>query len=363
MHILCTADIHIGQQSYSTLNPQTGLNSRIEYTLQIFDDMIDYAIKNCDMFIFAGDMFKNNLPSPTLQDEVYKRIKKLSDHKIQTIMIDGNHDVSKLHTTKSSLKAIETFDLPYIKHTKFLDKFTYNNIHFVMLPTYTNKEELQNIVDNICEPSILIGHFTVLGAKLNDWLVETNEANVSIETFTNNPNIKAVILGHLHKHQILNVNPLILYTGSPDRIDFTEEMDNKGFVVIDTDDYSYNFVHNNAQKFYTIREDITHIDVNIDDYLIQNIIANANNINNAIVRLIIKLNTNQVIDEQALYNAINQYNPTYILSIQKNYTTKKYTRNTNINVGVDINQAIEIYYKDKEREKERIALAKTIVND
>lgn len=362
MKILCTADIHIGQQAYSTLNPNTGLNTRVEHTLRIFDGMIDYAINNCDMFIFAGDMFKNNLPSPTLQDEVYKRIKKLSDNKIQTIIIDGNHDVSKLQTTKSSMKAFETFDLPYIKHSKFLEKFTYNGVNFVLLPTYTDKEELNEICQNIDKESILIGHFTVLGAKLNDWLVEMNEANVSKEVFTANPNIKALILGHLHKYQILNENPLIFYTGSPDRIDFTEETDKKGFVVIDTDGYSYEFVENDAQKFCTIKEDVCN-ENNVDDFIIHHIDLYKDLIDKAVVRLIVKLNADQEIDEKLIYKHINQYNPNYIVTIQKQYTSKKYVRDTNITSDLDINKAIEIYFKGQEREKERITIAKQLVSD
>lgn len=361
MRILCTADIHIGQQAYSTLNPQTGLNTRVTHTLKIFDNMIDYAINNCDMFIFAGDMFKNNLPSPTLQDEVYKRIKRLSDNKIQTIIIDGNHDVSKLQTTKSSMKAFETFELPYIKHSKFLEEFTYKNTNFVLLPTYTNKEELQDIVDDINKPSILIGHFTVLGAKLNDWLVEMNEANVSKEVFTVNPNIKALILGHLHKHQILNEKPLIFYTGSPDRIDFTEETDKKGFVVLDTDDYSYEFVENDAQKFCTIRIDISN-ESNIQQFITDTIDNYNELIDKAVVRLIVKLDTKQEINEKEIYAYINKYNPNYIVNIQKNYISKKYIRSTTISTDMDINKMIEVYFNKQDRAKERIELAKQIVN-
>lgn len=360
MKILCTADIHIGQQTYSHLNPQTGLNTRVEYSLNILDNMIEYAIKNCDMFIFAGDMFKNNIPSPTIQNEVYKRIKRLSDSKIKTIIIDGNHDVSNLNTTKSSLKAIETFELPYITHNRFLHTETINNLDFVMLPTYTDKEELKNIVDNITKPSVLIGHFTVLGAALNSWLVDMNEANVSIETFMN-PNVKAVILGHLHKFQVLNQNPLIFYTGSPDRIDFTEENDNKGFVVIDTDNFDYEFIENNAQKFCTIKIDINNIE-DYNDYILINIDKYKDNIYNAVTRCIISLNSIQNIDENEIYKYIKQYNPTYILSIQKQYINKKYERNSDISVELDMNKTIELFYKNKDREQERINLAKNIAS-
>ena len=44
MKILCTADIHIGQQAYGKIDPKTGLNTRTLHGLNVFDDMINYAI-------------------------------------------------------------------------------------------------------------------------------------------------------------------------------------------------------------------------------------------------------------------------------------------------------------------------------
>ena len=43
MKILCTADIHIGQQAYGKIDPKTGLNTRTLHGLNVFDDMINYA--------------------------------------------------------------------------------------------------------------------------------------------------------------------------------------------------------------------------------------------------------------------------------------------------------------------------------
>lgn len=358
MKILCTADIHIGQTSYGHIDPSNNLNTRTIHTLNVLDDMIQYAIDNCEMFIFAGDMFKNNLPSPTLQDEVYKRIKKLNDNKIHTILLDGNHDVSRLETSKSSLKAFDTFKLSYIHHSKFYKEIDINNINFVMLPTYTTREEIQKTLKDFNKPTILIGHFTLLGAALNDWLIDTNEANISTDDL-NKANVKAVILGHLHRHQILNTNPLMLYTGSPTRIDFTEEEQEKGFVVLDTSDYSYQFIQTNSEQFKTIRIDISELEEGIDvnDYIYQQL--NKVDVKDKITRVILTLTTTQIIDEKLIYKTLSDAKS--LANIQKKYINKKYTRNSNITNDLTISKSIEVYYKDKERSKERIKLAKEIL--
>ena len=41
-----------------------------------------------------------------------------------------------------------------------------------------------------------------------------------------------VALGHVHRHQVLCEQPLIVYPGSIERVDFSEEKEDKGFVLV-----------------------------------------------------------------------------------------------------------------------------------
>jgi exonuclease SbcD len=371
LKVLCTADIHIGQQAYSKIDITTGLNTRVLHGLKVLDEMIDYAINNdVEVFAFAGDFYKNNLPSPTIQNEVNKRIKRLSDNNILSFILDGNHDVSKLESAKSALKTFSTLNISNIIHSKFLNEYIYtakNNkkYKFVMLPTYATKEELEDIINNIdyTYPTIFIGHLTIRGALLNDWLIEDKEEYIDKDIF-NRDNVIAVILGHLHKYQILDNSPLMFYTGSPDRIDFGEEKQEKGFVVLDIDEkVDYTFIPNNAEKFKTIKINIRDIEDNIEEYIKDEITLQQKNINDSITRIIIDMNTDQVFDDKNIYEYINQYSPKYILNIQKNYNTKKHQRNSNITSDLSIDKALELFYENKNRSAERIILGKQICNE
>ena len=48
------------------------------------------------------------------------------------------------------------------------------------------------------------------------------------------PGVDYVALGHIHKHQVLHyASPPVVYAGSIDRIDFGEEQEDKGWVLVD----------------------------------------------------------------------------------------------------------------------------------
>jgi exonuclease SbcD len=59
------------------------------------------------------------------------------------------------------------------------------------------------------------------------------EPQVSFSALTD-PAFDYVALGHVHRHQDLNPNgqPHVVYCGSPDRIDFGEKDEPKGFVLV-----------------------------------------------------------------------------------------------------------------------------------
>lgn len=368
MKLICTADIHIGQQAYGKIDSKTGLNTRTLHGLHILDEMIDYAIDNdIEVFVFSGDMYKNNLPSPTIQNEVNKRIKRLSDNGIFTFILDGNHDVSRLDSSKSAMKTFSTLNIPNIIHDKFLNKYIYqskdgNKYQFIMLPTYSTKEELIDIINNVdySLPTIFIGHLTIRGALLNDWLIEEKEEYIDKDIF-NNKNIKAVILGHLHRHQVLSEDPLIFYTGSPDRIDFGEEKQKKGFIFLEIcDKINYKFIENDAEKFCTIKINIRDLNEDYNDYIYNEIENNKDRIENSITRIIIDMNVDQILNDKKIYQLINSFNAKYILNIQKNYNAKKHIRNSQITNELSIEKSLELYFENKTRAKERILLGKEI---
>src|SRR5258708_32143065 len=95
MKLLHFADAHIDMANYGRHDPETGLPLRVLDFLKSLDTIVDAAIfEKVDMVIFAGDAYKDRSPAPTFQREWGRRIMRLSQAKIPTLLLIGNHDIS-----------------------------------------------------------------------------------------------------------------------------------------------------------------------------------------------------------------------------------------------------------------------------
>ena len=94
IRMLHLADLHIGMENYGRIDPATGIHGRVLDFLRCFDEVIEYGLAHdVDLVIFAGDAFKTRDPSPTYQREFARRIKRLSNAGVPTILLVGNHDL------------------------------------------------------------------------------------------------------------------------------------------------------------------------------------------------------------------------------------------------------------------------------
>ena len=375
MKICCIADLHVGIKSYSQIDPETHLYSREIEILNTFRYIVQQCIEqHIPILIIAGDVFHTSKPNPNLQDEVNKILYFASSHNLYILILDGNHDKPKLNNSVSVLKSTDTFHIPNIIHTsQFLDKeININNdiCRFIFLPTYTDNNQIKELLDqnlyinnDYSNPIIVIGHFTTQGAQLNDWLISENEEHIDIHLFDNR-NINFVVLGHLHKTQILKEkDPIIFYTGSLQRTDFNEENQEKGYYIIDSLTNDYIFYPIITQKFYTIN-----IKINNDLSVLEQIYSSINQekIKDAIVRVIIEVNEDlqlSIEEENQLKDYLLNLGAYNIISIKQKLITTKKTRNVDFNELLSLDKALEIFYKDQTRGNERIKLGKQIIKD
>jgi DNA repair protein SbcD/Mre11 len=289
INVLHFADIHIGMENYGHIDSSTGINSRVLDFLRRFDEVIDYGLSHdVDLIIFAGDAFKTRDPSPTLQREFARRVKRFVDAQVPVVMLVGNHDLPAMEKKASSIDIYRTLGVPNViigweealhmidtKHGKVQVATAPYPMRNRLLAQAEHRgksieeldKSLQEIVgENIRAmaeqldpevPSILTGHFTVSGATYgSERSVMIGRDVAVLKSVLSDGPWDYVALGHIHKHQDLNAAryPAMVYPGSLERIDFGEEKEAKGFCWIELEkgNTTWQFVEVNARPFVTI---------------------------------------------------------------------------------------------------------------
>ena len=393
MRILHFGDVHIGVENYGHIDPETGLSTRLGDFLSTFDEVVSYAtLNNIDLVLFCGDAYKNRDPSQTHQREFAKRIARLSDEGIPTFLLVGNHDMPHTLSRATALEIFRTLDvrnvytgdtlktylvdtkdgpiqivgLPWIRRSEFLTRddtrgLTTHQVSEKIQKTLANavRSHADNLDKNI--PAIFAGHVTVSGSVTSsEKSMMLGNDHVLLKSDVALPEFDYVALGHIHRHQILNQNPYVVYSGSLQRVDFGEQNDQKGFCIIDIDPkkplgerlQEFEFKPVGARNFSTISVDIEVGDTDPTTTVI-NTIAN-NPIENNIVRVMINIpgELEQFLREADIRNALKKAHYVSSISIRANIETRMrlghdYTENIS-----PIN-ALKLYLDSRSVPKER----------
>ncbi len=266
MRLLHFADAHIDMANYGRHDPETGLPLRVLDFLKSLDEIVDTAIaEKVDLVIFAGDTYKDRSPAPTFQREWGKRIIRLSQAGIPTLLLVGNHDLSPAVGRAHAVQEFDTLQVPnvyVISRPQYLGQAELGlPVQVIGLPwvsrsglmaaldtgsmkpseVYEQVEKLlAELVDGyIAEadpdlPLVLTAHASVQGAKYgSERMVMLGSDLVLTGSLVKDPRLDYVALGHIHKPQDLNEgqHPPVIYPGSIERVDFGEAKDDKFFVI------------------------------------------------------------------------------------------------------------------------------------
>ena len=293
MKIIHFADLHLGVENYGRIDPATGLSTRLNDFLAVFDELVDYALKNkVDLVLFCGDAYKSREPTQTQQREFARRINRLATAGIPVLLLTGNHDLpnaigratateifdtlavknvyvaSKPETYKISTAGgmIQVVAIPWLRRSALLASEDTKNLNMEQLNHRMQEAITQVISKKAAEldpslPAILAAHVSVGSAKAgSESMMSIGQEPILLLSSVALPAFDYVALGHIHKQQVLNENPPVVYAGSLERIDFGEENDAKGFYVVDITDQeggkrkvTYEFHPVNARRFLTIQ--------------------------------------------------------------------------------------------------------------
>ncbi|MBI2018282.1 exonuclease SbcCD subunit D [Candidatus Daviesbacteria bacterium] len=302
MKLLHFSDLHIGMENYAKLDPETGLSTRLLDFFKTFDFIVDTALKeDVDAVVFAGDAYKTRDPNPTQQRGFGERIRKLAK-KIPVVLVVGNHDTPNAEGKANTLdiySALEIDNVWVSRKPELVNIPTKSgNVQIITLPWLhkndykTIAEKLKLLYEKITKdsPAIFLSHCEVEGASYGSekGLAIANDVTIPLPLLQDR-RLSYVALGHIHKHQVLGKNPLIVYPGSPQRIDFGEEKEEKGICLVEIQNYEtqFQFIPTNARQFLTIEVNLKADDKNPTETILDQI--KKNDIAEKIVRLIINI--------------------------------------------------------------------------
>ena len=267
MKLLHFADAHIDMANYGRHDPETGLPLRVLDFLKSLDTIVDAAIsEKVDMVIFAGDAYKDRSPAPTFQREWGKRIIRLSQAKIPTLLLVGNHDLSPAVGRAHAIQEFDTLQVPYVKvlqKPEFLPPGELWDVpvQIIAMPWVSRSALIANLelsasdtsevfssiesrISELVEtwieeadkdlPLILTAHASVEGAMFGAERMVMLGSDLVLPTgLVKDKRLDYVAMGHIHKPQDVNEghHPPVIYPGSIERVDFGEAKDDKFYIV------------------------------------------------------------------------------------------------------------------------------------
>ena len=383
----------MGVENYGRLEAARGLHSRVLDFLRALDFIVETAIaREVDLVLFCGDAFRGREPSPTLQCLFAERIKRIADAQIPVLLLVGNHDLPPLPGRRSALEIYPILDVPGVEvvSTAGLRRIETPSglLQVACLPAQGSAFRVQsseparhsllsceasakrdgdggfsvqgsaeeNAVARLVEemagqveqdgPAILAGHVSIEGARVGTEGIMTvgREVMLPREALLH-PEFCYVALGHVHRFQDLNPGgpPPLVYCGSPERVDFSEEQEAKGVVLVEIESQSrglalsdlsrakpreaegsrvesqrpkrpgpktpdsglsthYDFIPTPARKFLTIAVDLTAESSTVD---VLEAIEKAQ-IDDAVVKVILRSREEMAVDEREIRRALGK---------------------------------------------------------
>jgi DNA repair exonuclease SbcCD nuclease subunit len=176
---------------------------------------------------FLGDFFhiKSKLFVPTYIRAI-EALEAMKNDGIDSVFLIGNHDMPFLDSTDFSI--MHSFK----QFGEVIPDYNWKDIDNVRVHFLSYTHQLPEFEMSKTKKNVLFTHLDVKGFSMDGQISEHGfEAN-QFKQF------ELVISGHYHKHQFMGN---IIYCGSPYQTRYSERFDDKGFMIFDTLDCSWEF--------------------------------------------------------------------------------------------------------------------------
>ena len=381
-------DLHFGASyNLGTLDPKTQHNTRLLDYMTTLKRNIDLFIENgIDLLVFLGDIYETRSPSQQQINALVECLNYALDKGLKVIILAGNHDQQR-STDTTTIDLFKTLRLKNVSVYTDFGVYDYNGVKIFLMPyrdrkylgVETNKEAVEIINKKLtdlgyydCENKVVFGHYMFEGTTSysKSETFSMTEILLDRKMFRD---AKAVVMGHIHRAEILSNNPPMFYSGSMERNTYGEKDYDKCIVFVDTNDYSASkLMKVDVKDLYDLKIDYS------DSFLLKgetlptllkdiDAFCERNNVKNSIMRLSAK------IDETDLYSVNQNAIKSYLYSKGICYCSGvsitsffRYVRKTDLIDTTDSKKIIEVYIKELDEieatKKDMLQLANDIIS-
>jgi len=257
LKILHFADLHLGVESGGRLHPGSGLNQRVVDVCDRLDELCrTVEDEGIHAVLFAGDAFKNQHPTPTLQSLFAKAIRRLRRAGAAVFLLIGNHDLPRMGGLAHPFSIYEALEVegvvigdraqvyrlplrhgapaPELQVAALPHFSLHNALALADKAVADPKEWVQDLIaaavvrlggdTDPSGPAVFVGHCHVNQARIGESqnMFGISDIEVVLSTLTSGQVFPYYALGHIHTKQVLSDDPFVAYSGSLERVDFSE---------------------------------------------------------------------------------------------------------------------------------------------
>jgi exonuclease SbcD len=387
MKIVVCGDTHIGADyRLGGANGQGG-NTRFDDYEKTLNHIVDHCIENeVDVFVQTGDVFDKRQPTAEQMEIVNRALERLSLNNIFSVILMGNHDYIKKvgNNFVSSLSALAAKNLSNIKIILDPELISVSNngekVNLLLLPFRDRKlygsgnviedsmlyeEEVKTLASDAQDgPLIAIGHNAFYEGDYTKH--QGSEILARVEAFKK---CDMVVMGHIHEFRIVKkVDPIAIYVGSMERLNFGDTNSKKYFIEYDTKTRK-------TQIIKTPVRDLWDGSINLEsssiDSLGEDLEGELNNlqIDGKIVRLkiIIQDQLSFSIKKSAVEKKLYELGAHYVSDVGFDHIYPKLVRDTSILENKDdfsiFNSFVKNQNLDSDLEKRILLEARSIIGD
>jgi len=376
MKIGIIGDTHFGAgYNLGKIDPVTQHNSRLLDYSETFNSIIDRFIKkDVKLVVLTGDIFETRHPTSAQLNAFSKCVQRALGKGLELVVVVGNHDQQRVISTTT----VDIFNhLQLDKTTVYSDMGCHSvlgstnstKVNLILMPyrdrrmlnAQSNaeaidilKKQLNQITDGLSGLKIVVGHFMLEKTleQENPDSFSINELMLPLDMFKG---IDATVMGHVHKHSVMSKkDPVIIYSGSMEKVSFGERDHQKATIILDTDDINnYEIIDTHVRNLIEINLDYSEEDKAFKSAINDKILSDVdafdvkNPIKDSIIRLIVKLKDTDVfhLNQQTIKDHILSKNVNYLSSISVSTVSSRQLRNAEINEGSDVKQAMLTFIK------------------